>query len=70
MAILSLTPREATFEHTEVMTYDAIRQAIAEAGPLEKDEARVGAWFASYVYRGAPCYTSEAAARLFPSTNR
>lgn len=40
-AILRLTPQEATFEYTEAMTYDAIGNAIAKAGLLESDEARV-----------------------------
>ena len=60
--ILRLSPQAATFEHAEPMSYDAIAQAVAEVGLLESDDAHVGAWCGSCVYRGAPCYAPEAEA--------
>lgn len=60
-AILRLSPQAATFEHAEPMSYDAIAQAVAEVGLLESDDAHVGAWCGSCVYRGAPCYATDLA---------
>lgn len=55
-AILRLTPQAATFERAESMSHAEIAHAVAEVGLLESDEARVGAWCGSCVYREAPCF--------------
>ena len=61
-AILRLTLQMATFERAEPMTLADIARAVAEAGHLESDEARVGPWCGSCAYRGAPCYAPDSGA--------